>query len=240
LTNFKYRTAVAALALFATMACGGTANDMAAAQGVTVGVQPDHAEVPPRGTQGFAALVTGSAETAVSWSVQGGTGSGSISSAGLYTAPATTGTFTVVATSAADPSKTATATVTVTTSASGAVSIAVSPSSVSVPTGAVQSFVATVTNSTNTGATWSVQEGAAGGTITSSGVYTAPPTAGTYHVIATSVADATKKATATVTVTSSTPGAVTITVSPTSASVPTGAVQTFAATVSNSSNTSAN
>jgi hypothetical protein len=48
--------------------------------------------------------------------------------------------------------------------------------------------------------TWSVQEGASGGAITPAGVYTAPNGVGTYHVVATSVADGTKTATATVTV----------------------------------------
>ena len=48
--------------------------------------------------------------------------------------------------------------------------------------------------------TWSVQEGAPGGSVTAAGVYTAPGTAGTYHLVATSQADATKSATATVTV----------------------------------------
>ncbi|GEJ58165.1 hypothetical protein AMYX_29060 [Anaeromyxobacter diazotrophicus] len=48
---------------------------------------------------------------------------------------------------------------------------------------------------------WSVREGAAGGTVTSAGVYLAPPTAGTYHVDGTSVADASKVGTATVLVT---------------------------------------
>ena len=49
--------------------------------------------------------------------------------------------------------------------------------------------------------TWSVQEGAAGGTIAATGVYSAPAVAGTYHVVATSVADPAKSAIATVTVT---------------------------------------
>ena len=48
--------------------------------------------------------------------------------------------------------------------------------------------------------TWSVQEGAAGGTIDGAGTYTAPSSAGTFHVIATSVADNTESASATVTV----------------------------------------
>lgn len=57
-------------------------------------------------------------------------------------------------------------------------------------------FAATVTGSTNTGVTWSVKENT-GGTV-NAGLYSAPWSTGTYHVVATSVADPTKSATATV------------------------------------------
>jgi hypothetical protein len=64
-------------------------------------------------------------------------------------------------------------------------------------TGGTQQFTATVTGSTNTSVTWS----ATGGTVTTAGLYTAPSTPGTYTVTAKSVADTTKTASATVTVT---------------------------------------
>jgi hypothetical protein len=54
--------------------------------------------------------------------------------------------------------------------------------------------------------TWAVSEGAAGGTIDTSGEYTAPSFSGTFHVVATSVADPRRSATATVTVTSASAG----------------------------------
>ena len=47
---------------------------------------------------------------------------------------------------------------------------------------------------------WSVQEGSAGGTVDQAGNYTAPGVAGTFHVVATSQADTSKSAVATVTV----------------------------------------
>lgn len=50
------------------------------------------------------------------------------------------------------------------------------------------------------GVTWSVQEGAAGGGVGATGLYTAPSATGTYHVVATSRADPAQKAAATVTV----------------------------------------
>ena len=82
-----------------------------------------------------------------------------------------------------------------------AVTITVTPTTANLLTGGSRTFTATVANTTNTTVTWSVTEGASGGTITSGGLYTAPATAGTYHVKATSAADATKSATATLTVT---------------------------------------
>ncbi|NVJ07058.1 chitinase [Myxococcus sp. AM001] len=85
------------------------------------------------------------------------------------------------------------------------VEVAISPTSATIPAGGTQAFTATVTGSTNTAVTWSVQEGAEGGTITQAGLYTAPVTGGTYHVVATSQAAPTKSAVATVTVQSTPP-----------------------------------
>jgi hypothetical protein len=78
---------------------------------VTVSISPKTASLLPNGTQTFTATVTGTTNTAVTWSVPAG--QGSITQAGAYTAPATAGTYTVTATSQADPSKFDTATVTV-------------------------------------------------------------------------------------------------------------------------------
>ena len=81
------------------------------------------------------------------------------------------------------------------------VAVSITPGSVSLTAGATSQFTATVTGSTNTGVQWSVMEGSTGGTVSSSGLYTAPSTAGTYHVVATSSADKSKSAMATATVT---------------------------------------
>jgi hypothetical protein len=86
--------------------------------------------------------------------------------------------------------------------------------------GNAQTFAATVSNTTDTRVTWSVNSIPGGngtaGTITSAGVYTAPvdlPSSTAVQITATSVADATKSATAQITVVSDvsisvTPGAV--------------------------------
>lgn len=78
------------------------------------------------------------------------------------------------------------------------VAITISPSNASALVNQPVQFTATVTNSTNEDVTWKVQE-AGGGTV-ASGLYTAPWAVGTYHVVATSKADVTKSATATVAV----------------------------------------
>lgn len=54
------------------------------------------------------------------------------------------------------------------------------------------------------GVNWSVQEGAAGGTVAADGLYTAPAAAGTYHVVATATADPLLTATSVVAVTGTT------------------------------------
>jgi hypothetical protein len=81
----------------------------------------------------------------------------------------------------------------------GGVTVTISPMAVSVDVSATQAYTCKVTGVTNTACAWSVAE-AAGGSITAAGVYTAPATAGTYHVVAASVAAPTATATATVTV----------------------------------------
>ena len=198
---------------------------------MAVAVIPVAARLLPGASTSFAAAVTGSAVTAVAWTVQE-VGGGVVDGSGRYTAPSATGTFHVVASSAADPRVSGTAVVTVTSAPLVAVSVA--PRTASLSPGGTVTFVATVTGSTNIGATWSVQEGAAGGTVTAAGVYTAPPVAGTYHVVATSNADSTKSDVAVVTVTSA--PLVAVSVAPRTASLSPGGTVTFVATVTGSTN----
>lgn len=79
--------------------------------GVTVTISPTTATVAQGASKTFKATVTGSSNTGVTWSVS--SGGGSITTAGVYTAPATAGTYIVTVTSKADTTKKATATVTV-------------------------------------------------------------------------------------------------------------------------------
>lgn len=87
--------------------------------------------------------------------------------------------------------------------ASQGVAVTVQPDFALVAPGRSYVFQASVTGTGNTTVAWSLQEGAAAGQITSAGSYVAPTAPGSYHVVATSVADPTKSAVATVSVSTS-------------------------------------
>ncbi|MDR1841545.1 MAG: Ig-like domain-containing protein [Holophagales bacterium] len=104
------------------------------------------------------------------------------------------------------------------------ISVAISPQTAIVASGRTQEFNATVTGGLgNTSVTWS----ATGGTITATGLYTAPSTPGAYTITARSAEDSTKSATAAVTVVP----AVSIVIAPSSANMYTDASLNFTATV---------
>ncbi len=211
------------LMAFCNLGCPGGSGP--GPQRVSIAISPKTASVAFGGNQAFSTTVTGTSDTAVTWSVQEGAAGGTITNSGVYTAPAMAGTYHVVATSVASSSSSATAVVTVTP-----VVVAISPATASLVPDGSQTFTATVTGAANTAVTWSVKEGAAGGTITNAGVYTAPMTAGTYHVVATSVASPTDFGTATITVHP------VVTINPTSATITLGQMQAFTATVTGSTN----
>ncbi|HJU83599.1 MAG TPA: hypothetical protein VJ600_05270 [Holophagaceae bacterium] len=109
------------------------------------------------------------------------------------------------------------------------VSVGVSPASATVTVGQNRTFTASVSGSSNTTVVWSVQEGAAGGSISTSGVYTAPAGPTTAHVVATSQADLSKTGQAVVTVVAA-PAITAFTASPTTIAL--GASATLTATFS--------
>src|SRR5256884_562957 len=180
---------------------------------VSVTISPISATVAAGGTQQFSAVVQNTSNTAVTWQVNGVTGGnatvGAISSSGLYTAPGVVpnpATVTVTAVSQADATKSAAGQVTIT--APTTVSVTISPTSATVAAGGTQQFSAVVQNTSNTAVTWQVNGVTGGnatvGTISSSGLYTAPgvvPNPATVTVTAVSQADATKSAAAQVTIT---------------------------------------
>jgi hypothetical protein len=184
------------------------------------------------------ATVTNTSDTSVTWSVNGiangnaavgqicqqasspclaptGAGPASVD----YLAPATAPTanpVAVTATSEADPTKSASALITI-SGVHETVVVSMSPVYAFLPpsggAASTQQFFATVTGTTNTNVTWSVQSGVAGqgcsgtacGSINSAGLYTAPtaaPSPNAVTVTATSQANASDSASASVAITS--------------------------------------
>jgi hypothetical protein len=145
-------------------------------------ITPSTASLAGGATQQFDATVTGLSNTSVSWTATGGT----ITSNGFYTAGSTPGTYQVTATSSAQPSLTATAVVQIAGGEAG--EIIVRPLRRTVSAGQSQQFTASFVENIE------IDDGvlppqvvwtATGGTITSTGLYTAGSTPGTYMVRAT-------------------------------------------------------
>ncbi len=198
------------------LACGGGSSSTTPPPVLTT-VTPSSATVPLGGTQQFAASTT------VTWSIPSGA-LGTISSGGLYTAPATGTTpdnITVTATPTTGTAGTAAITipavgVTVGLMSGSSSSLYPNDSADSWPNQQAQ-FIATVTNaSSNTGVTWAFgntsvctsNPGPCGGINASTGLYTAPTVASglptSVSITATPAADPTKSGSAAETITPAT------------------------------------
>jgi len=170
---------------------GGTSSS------TSVTVTPPSASLNAGQTQQFTSASTNSQ---VIWTISPA-GAGTISSNGLYSAPASLTaplSVSVIATSAADHTRSGSATVNLTPAVP--VSITVSPATISLKGGQSQQFAANLSGSTNTGVTWSAVP-AGVGTLSGSGLYTAPASVTspqTVSVTATSLVSPSKTASATV------------------------------------------
>jgi len=198
-----------ALLALGLVSCGGGGTPPAP-QPVSVTISPTTASVEINNTVQFTATVQNTSNRAVTWlvnDVEGGNATvGTISSRGLYTAPATVpnpNSVTVKAVSQADTSKSASATVMITP----IITITIAPTAVTLAAGATQQFTATVENTANTSVTWKVNDITGGnstlGTISTGGLYTAPlapPPSGTVTVTAASVVNPVRTGSATVTI----------------------------------------
>lgn len=195
---------------------------------LSISISPGTATLDGGQNRQFNATISHHSNAAVTWSVSG---PGSVSNAGLYSAPLVNPnqtTATVIATSVADPTKSASATVTLLP-----LLISISPTTTTLGGGQTQQFAATITHHANTAVTWSLS---GLGSLSNSGLYTAPAVVAsqaTATVRATSVVDPTRWASATVTLIP-----VTVSVSPATANVVVGGTQQFTATVTGTSNTS--
>ena len=128
----------------------------------------------------------------------------------------------------------AVATVSVAYAAPASVAVSISPASVTMAAGASHAFTATVSGTTNVGVAWSPSCGTIAGTG-STVTYLAPTTGTTCTVTATSLADPTRFAVATVTVL---PPTVSVTITPSSVTLEPYATQQFTATVTGATNPS--
>lgn len=161
----------------------------------------------------FSATVTNTTNTSVSWSVNGVAGGnavvGSISSGGVYTAPAdlpSPASVQIAATSQADTTKSGSAAETVLSD----ITLALTPNPASVELGATQVFQAMVTSGgrPDTTVRWSVSGAACAsgcGSVSAGGSYVAPqilPSPANVTLTAQSVADPSKQISATVAITS--------------------------------------
>lgn len=167
----------------------GVTSGCAAPPLVELSIDPTRPQLIVGTTQAFTALVTGLSDGRVTWSTTGGF----ITPEGVYTAPTMPGPYRVTATSVTLPSLSATTTVTVQQDPS----IHLVPTEPVLAADRTQAFIAVVTGLTDARVTWSTT----GGSITETGLYSAPGTAGRYVVTATSVADPRASASTTVEVT---------------------------------------
>jgi uncharacterized protein (DUF1800 family) len=222
---------------------GSTVNVTVKTAIVTVSVSPASATVTLGGSQPFVANVGGTVNTGVLWSVNnivgGDSTNGTITAAGVYTAPAAmpaSNVVTIRANSQASPGTIGQASVTLL----APMTVSVSPAAPTVALGQTQPFSATVTGNANTSVTWSVNGTTGGsatvGTINSNGLYTAPqsmPSPSTVTVRATSVVTASAFAQTTVSLVPP----VTVTLSPQTVLVRLGSTQAFTPTVTGNANT---
>lgn len=182
--------------------------------GVSVLVCPSGAWVTSGGSQTFSASVTGNSNTAVTWSCSGGM----IQADGSWVAPDLAGTYTVTATSDAEPSKSSSALVIVPMTIS-----LTSPGAMD--QGASCQLIADVQGAANTNVNWA----STGGSIDANGNFTAPFQSGTITVTGTCQADSSLSAAVQIPV-----NAVAISLDPTAVSQPAGTLCYFSASVSGS------
>jgi hypothetical protein len=181
---------------------------------IEVSVTPANGSVVLGAQATFAATVTNTTDTAVSWNVSGVPGGnttlGTITSGGLYTAPAdlpSPATVQITATSHADSTKSGAVTLVIASD----ITLNLTPNPASVELGATQTFQTAITSSghPDTSIRWSLSGPACTsgcGTVDASGKYTAPqilPSPASVTLTAQSVADPSKQVSVVASITSS-------------------------------------
>ncbi len=200
---------------------------------VAVSISPNSAVVALGGRVALTPTVTGSSDEALTWRVNGANGgsaaSGKICAAGSnpcvsvsgqvtgsvdYIPPSTIpspATVSVSAISRADSSRGATAAITVIPAGTGTITVTVSPQYSFLPPAGTQQFNASVDGTNNLGVEWSIETtdggcaGTACGTVSPSGLYTAPnnaPSPNSITLQAVSAADPSASGTASIVINS--------------------------------------
>lgn len=224
--NFRCLNGLAVASLLICAGCGGggsTGSSTPPPPTITlVSVSPSSANVQPGAGQLFTAMVsgTGNFPGTVTWSVSGQSDDanlGTISSTGFYTAannPPNPNTVTVTATSTLDTLKSGSSNVIIGSSPFQITGVKISPTSANLKTTQTQQFTATVqgTGSFSSAVSWSMADDSSGnsveGTISASGLYTAPelvPLSGSVTVEVASAVDSTIKTSAQITLTQNPP-----------------------------------
>ena len=246
----------------------GSANiTIIGAQGpATVSISPSTAFLQIGTSITLTATVTGVSNTAVTWLVnnvvEGNTTVGRIvpgeNNTAVYTAPAVvpnpaTVEITAISNEDPDPTRAGLAEITISKNPPDIANVTISPSLANVQAGHSFPFTATITGISDTSVTWSLcelsncpiserQAGGDAGTITTGGLYTAPPAlpkVNPIFVIAASTLQPSRFAIAAVTVGAPSINGVTITLMPNLvATLPTNSEQDFTATVGNALDTS--
>ena len=194
------------------MSCGGGQQTVGNSPSISITVSPSASTLSPSQSQQMVAIVSGTTDSGVVWTVNGVQGgnsaTGTVSSTGLYLAPPAApvgGSVTVAAISVADNSKNANAVITIYNR------VNLSPALVTMATGGTQQFVAAVNGVSDSAVRWMVNGVAAGnamvGSISTGGVYTAPGVVPNSAVIVAAVDASNSFATASATVAVITPGA---------------------------------
>ncbi|MCL1893771.1 MAG: InlB B-repeat-containing protein [Holophagaceae bacterium] len=199
-------------------------------EGIVVDIEPKEWTMTTDTTHPFKATITGGPadNTGLSWTITPNNNRGTITSAGVYTAPSDPGTYTITATSTADPTKSDTATVEVI----AGIVVHITPKELNLVTNTSHAFETTITGHTNTAVTWEIHP-ANGGTITPNGIYTAPAEPGEYVITAISVEDPTRSDSATVEVIEG----IVISIAPETITLTTTASHPFTATLTGHTNT---
>jgi len=190
-----------------------------------VKVTPSKAVVAPNAGTDFTVAVTGLANANVTWSISPNDGSATItptdSTHARFQASATEQTYTITATSVADPTKSGKATVIVSN-----IQITTTPSPIVLGAGESVDISTNVTGTGNTNVTFSVDAGTLSNVTTTSVRYKAPLVAGTYTLTVHSAANPNVTFTFPITV-----NPISIDVKPDSVGLAPGATQDFTVAV---------